>query len=492
MTLATAASHPPARKDIAPDRHFDRGAWLVLAIVAAWFLVTALVSAVALGYPSDGFTITRNSVTGTALLNNRFHALPTPLRTGDAVLAINGQPLGLNGTAPVGPATRAGDVLIYSIERAGQQLEVPVTLAAPGPSGFWPGLLLRLAEPRDFLVATLAFAVTLWAFLARPGNLGARYLLLTFSYYAAVQWFGFFTSELYTPAMPGWIILLLGLEGGGWFWFFFPSMTLVALSFPVVKWPLRRFPRLLPALLYGLPLLAGVFSLSETLAGNNSGVWGQAALPIFVGILVVTVLALAGAILHNWFTVREAITRAQLRWVTLGLTLGLLVPFAWLLLSLAVAGAFPTNDLVLWLPLFVPVTLAIAITRYRLFDIDIIIRRTLVYASLSGLLALLYFGGVVVFEALLRGVTGGSQLAIVISTLLIAALFGPLRARVQALIDRRFFRRKYDAARTLAAFSASVRDNVDLDALGDRLTTVVEETMQPASVSLWAPQRKRE
>jgi hypothetical protein len=101
-------------------------------------------------------------------------------------------------------------------------------------------------------------------------------------------------------------------------------------------------------------------------------------------------------------------------------------------------------------------------------------------------LALLYFGSVVVFEGLLRGVTGsGSQAAIVLSTLLIAALFGPLRGRVQALIDQRFYRRKYDAARTLAAFAASVRDDVDLDALGQRLAAVVDETMQPAHVGLW-------
>jgi hypothetical protein len=101
---------------------------------------------------------------------------------------------------------------------------------------------------------------------------------------------------------------------------------------------------------------------------------------------------------------------------------------------------------------------------------------------------LLYLGSVVAFESLLRGVTGGgSHIAIVLSTLLIAALFGPLRARVQRAIDRRFYRRKYDAARTLAAFGASVRDEVNLDALGDRLTAVVDDTMQPASVGIWLP-----
>jgi len=470
-----------APDDPAAQRRFDRGAWVVLVIALAWCLVTAVVAAAGLNYPSDGFTVTRNSTTGAAQLKYRFHALPTPLRTGDIVLAINGQSLGPNDSAPVGPDTRAGQVLLYAIERDGQRLEVPVTLAAPGLAALWPGLLGRLAEPRDFIVATLAFAVALWAFVARPGNLGARYLLLTFSYYFGVQWFGYTTSDLYLPALPAWLVVCTGLEGGGWFWFFFPSITLVALSFPVVKWPLRRFPRLLPALLYGLPLAAGMLTIGEGLGWTTSGRWGASLLPVFVGILVITVVALAGSILHNWFTLREAVTRAQLQWVTLGLTLGLFVPFAWLLLSLLFTGGFPTNEFVLWLPLCVPISLAIAITRYRLFDIDVIIRRTLSYSVLTAILALLYFGGVVVFEGLLRGVTGGgSQVAIVLSTLLIAALFVPVRGRVQRAIDRRFYRRKYDAARTLAAFGASVRDNVDLDALGERLTAVVNDTMQPA------------
>ena len=128
----------------------------------------------------------------------------------------------------------------------------------------------------------------------------------------------------------------------------------------------------------------------------------------------------------------------------------------------------------------------IAIWKYRLYDIDLIIRRTLVYSILTALLALTYWGGVAGLQALLRPITGeGNDLAIVATTLLVAGLFFPLRARIQAFIDRRFYRRKYDAARTLAQFGQVARDEVDLDALRGHLIQVVGDTMQPEHVSLW-------
>ena len=132
------------------------------------------------------------------------------------------------------------------------------------------------------------------------------------------------------------------------------------------------------------------------------------------------------------------------------------------------------------------VAIAVAVLRYRLYDIDVIVNRTLVYGALSVFLALVYFGGVTVLQSAFRALTGQeSNLAIVGSTLIIAALFSPLRRGVQSFIDRRFYRHKYDAARTLDAFSARLREEPDLDRLGDELVSVARKTMQPEHASLW-------
>jgi hypothetical protein len=134
----------------------------------------------------------------------------------------------------------------------------------------------------------------------------------------------------------------------------------------------------------------------------------------------------------------------------------------------------------------VPVAVGIAILRFRLYEIDLIINRMLVYGTLTAILVVLYFGGIVVLQRFFVVLTGEqSTLAVVASTLLIAALFNPLRRRIQAFIDSRFYRRKYDARKTLEAFSAKLRDETDLDALSDDLVVVGRETMQPAHVSLW-------
>ena len=136
----------------------------------------------------------------------------------------------------------------------------------------------------------------------------------------------------------------------------------------------------------------------------------------------------------------------------------------------------------------VPVAVGIAILRYRLYEIDLIINRTLVYGALTATLVAVYFGGVATAQAIFRSLTGleeQSQIAVVASTLVIAALFNPLRRRIQAFVDRRFYRRKYDARNTLEEFSATLRDETDLDRLGGDLVGVVRETMQPAHASLW-------
>jgi hypothetical protein len=177
--------------------------------------------------------------------------------------------------------------------------------------------------------------------------------------------------------------------------------------------------------------------------------------------------------------------RQQLKWFAYAVGVMIVVFVVWF--SLELAGLVPLSALAFTIPLIgLPVAVGIAILRYRLYDIDLVINRTLVYGALTVTLAGVYIGSVVLLQGAFRALTGQeSQLAVVASTLAIAALFSPLRRRIQAFIDRRFYRRKYDAARILEAFGAKLRDEVDLDQLTDELAGVVRETLQPAYVSLW-------
>jgi hypothetical protein len=210
---------------------------------------------------------------------------------------------------------------------------------------------------------------------------------------------------------------------------------------------------------------------------------------IFMGILVL-------AQIYRYRSVSTVVERQQTKWIVFAfatIILSELVFLVPLLFSPALSQPGSLYNLIIsnvsiLVLLLGPFSLYLAITRYRLYDIDVIIRRTLVYSILTTLLALVYFGLVIGLQSLVQLVTGTlseQPLVIVASTLAIAALFQPLRRGIQRSIDRRFYRSKYDAAKTVAAFSATLRQEVDLEQLREQLLAVVQETMQPAHVSLW-------
>jgi hypothetical protein len=201
--------------------------------------------------------------------------------------------------------------------------------------------------------------------------------------------------------------------------------------------------------------------------------------------------------IYRYRRVSNPIERQQTKWIVFGVALAVVVyglygPLQYWLVTTNPSGTAAAVFQLVGVPLFllcdliIPLAFTFSILRYRLWDIDVIIRRTLVYGGLTATLLLIYIASVVLLQSLVTAV-GGQQSAVVtvISTLLIAALFNPLRRRIQSDIDRRFYRSHYDSEKIVAAFSAGLRDQVDLDQLRDRLLVVLEDTLQPESVSLW-------
>ncbi|HLX55425.1 MAG TPA: hypothetical protein VKR83_00225 [Ktedonobacteraceae bacterium] len=287
--------------------------------------------------------------------------------------------------------------------------------------------------------------------------------------------------------------------------------SVIALAFPALSLPvtlivfladsslgvfLLLFPngRLVPRWMWLILLLFLIQTFLSDFPSSSSAF--VASWPAWLGlpIFLVTYGAIIYSQIYRYRRVSTPAQRQQTKWVILGVA----VAIAGIIGVIAIVSLIPSSSIspfvefiatvVIWpvALLLIPLSIGFSILRYRLYDIDLLINRTLVYGSLTALLALLYFGLIVALQALFQGVFHqNNAVAIVISTLVIAALFQPLRRRIQAIIDRRFYRRKYDAAKTLATFSATLRNEVDLTELSERLIAVVEETMQPSHVSLW-------
>jgi hypothetical protein len=225
--------------------------------------------------------------------------------------------------------------------------------------------------------------------------------------------------------------------------------------------------------------------------------WIADVLGSFLWLLPVCILASAASLFLR-FRRSGREERQQIKWIAFAAAF-VAISFLVLLVTESLFSPVGTNPgRPLWGKLFedvvtlsyagIPIAMGFAVLRYRLYDIDVVINRALVYGSLSATLAALYFGGVATTQTIFRTLTGQEQqpqLAIVVSTLVIAALFNPLRHRIQSFIDRRFYRKKYDARKTLETFSATLREETDLETLNGELTKVVKETMQPEHVSLW-------
>jgi hypothetical protein len=302
------------------------------------------------------------------------------------------------------------------------------------------------------------------------------------------------------PTVP----LLLMVWFGNWNWLLLIIPLLyIPLLFPNGQPPTPRWRWVSVAAVAWATLFVLMATLAQKISAgtkpdlvfdNPIGVLREDMVERLVGVWIAGLLALVVACAVPLFVrYRRAneTEREQIKWLLYACTVFMVVYVGGFVSGL---GGTASLGGYIWGVFFglsviaLPSAIGIAILRYRLYDIDFLINRTLVYGSLTAMLALVYFGGVTATQAIFETLTGQeqqSQLAIVASTLVIAALFNPLRRRIQGFIDRRFYRRKYDAAKILEAFSAKLRDETDLDALNDELVGAVRETMQPAHTSLW-------
>jgi hypothetical protein len=463
--------------------------WQPAAFLASALVLTAFAYlGVYLRLPSEGAVIDYDATLdapGLPLIITETR--PGGLQPGDRLLLYQGVPVNallqdIFGS-PLRPALPPpGDTASLVVLRQGRPVPLDVTLAPPSLLG----VAAESVSQWTFLAAFLLVGVIVFA--RRPDLPIASVLLIQ-------------TAAMFHSGLIYWLGLPVAGLGHGWMVYAWligvvliygalvlgPLLHLV-LIFPRPWPPVLRYRRL-PALLYvlvWLPFLGQVLvlwprvsdtagQLVVTLRATNA--MGALAFPLVVAFSI-----------YAYWRYANPTERRQLRWFVWGVAVSS-VPFL-LLISVPRALGLPAliSPLLTGLLLCaVPLSLAIAILRERLFDIDLIIQRTLVYSALTLLLGLVYFGSVVLLQSVFQTITGEqrSELVTVLSTLTIAALFTPVRGRVQRAIDRRFYRQRYDAVQALASFSASARDEVDLGSLSRRIIDVVENTMHPEHVSLW-------
>jgi len=363
-------------------------------------------------------------------------------------------------------------------------------------ASFADGIQINTVDPDVFAPFALSYLIVGGLIASRhPENSIGWFLLaglFTLSAQEFMRWYANMGLEMQPGSLPAvevFAALTNGMEYIGYTlllifpFLLFPTGRLLSQRWLPVLWlawfaviiqflevfrpgPLDYFPEWDNPL--GIEQLAGYYEISGAL----------------IDILIAALFFICSVLLILRYRRAAVIERQQIKWFAFAAS----IVSVGLIISLILTPLPPMVETVLGLSIYSSLLLAyaIAILRYNLWDIDLIIRRTLQYTLLTGLLALVYFGTILVLQNLVVRLTGqGSPVVIVISTLTIASLFNPLRTRVQEFIDRRFYRQKYDAGRALAQFSVIARDEVDLDNLTNSLLDVVQETLQPEATSLW-------
>jgi hypothetical protein len=439
--------------------------------------------------PSDGARLSEQLSLFTTQGANVVPFLPgeSTLREGDVVTAVNGvlmedwaEALFSGGPDRQQPAWKLGDTVEYQVLRDGRSLAVEVAL------GSLPWREVLRSHWGALLFAFVSQVVAGFVYLRRREDPAARALFIwafsgshtyAWSFFLQVGdivgWTGFWLFRLGTPLL--WLI-------------YWPASTHVALVFPRPLSIVRGRPYLIPGIYFSSFLIFSASLAFSWVRSENLLAWMNTWGPVDNLIAAIYLAATMVAIIFQRRRPLTSLERRQIRWVVFGALLsGLGGLVLWIGLPLLLGRSLIDANLLGLLSLPFPLALALAIWRHQLFDIDVIIRRTLQYSVVTLLLAGIYFSAVVLLQLVFQWLTGESDspLITVVSTLSIAALFNPLRIRVQAFIDRRFFRTSYDAGQILEHFAATARDEVDLQALTIALLGAVDESMQPERMSLW-------
>lgn len=481
---------PVSTLQTSPDPHHAR--WVVLAVSGLALVLGMAFVWLHATSPSDGTRLEPGQQTWilTGVVVSPLESHPGGLEPGDVIVAIDGRSLeswenGLFQLSALHPQWHIGQTVTYTVQRDGHLLSVPVTLE----SYPWQEIL---QEEWSLLLYFLIFAVVgTYVFLRRPNDRATRILFLSTVTLLAAEgvWsFGLQVSDI-TGGLGFWIATVISLVVTPICWAAFLHFVLL---FPRVHPILQGRPWIVPCL-YILPFPCNLVYLAVTAAAAHGTLVWIAPWNLASNTLILVYMALIVLVLWSNFRARlDAVAHQQIRWIVFaGLLSGGSDLLLWIIPADVLEHPIIGLNVLGLLLLPIPLALAIAILRYHIFDIDTLINIALVYGSLTALLAAIYAGLIIGLESLAGAITGktaSNPVVLVISTLAIAALFQPVRRRIQYLIDRRFYRSKYDAEQTLASFSVTLGNEVDLEELRDDLLAVVQETMQPESVSLWLRQ----
>jgi hypothetical protein len=419
-------------------------------------------------------------------------ASPDRTRAGDT--RLRGRPLLLARTAWVGVAVLTVTLFVTGIPAEFALLHTPCPIVACSTGQLPPAGLRSLEElglsldffaaysvAMDVVFATVCSAVAALIFWHKSDDrmgLFASLALLTFGTATFTFTMEALAARHPVSEMPVALLHFLGAASFGLFLFVFPDGRFVPrwVRWVALVWIASQLPR------YFFP---------DWYADPNTW-YDWISGPVWLAALSI---AIYGQV-HRYRHASSPAQKQQIKWVVFGISAAL-AGFLGILLALGEGGTVPTSpgELLAYLVgytfigylavLLIPASIGIAVLRHHLFDVDLVINRTLVYGALTVSLGLVYLGSIVVLRTIIFGFEQSSQLAIVASTLAIAALFNPLRRRIRAFIDRLFYRPRYDAAKTLEAYSARLRDETDLDRLTGDLVAVARETMQPEHALLW-------